>query len=252
MVRYLLLVQYDGTHFSGYQRQGEKRTVQSELERAAAEIFKTETRVTASGRTDAGVHAYRQVCQVDGDTSIPAHKLAACFNALLPSDVRILKSAEAPNGFDCTRGAKKKTYVYTAYYAQTELPLLERYAVRLKEKPDVGRMQEAAKLMIGEHDFAAFRAAGYTSKTSVRTLYDVRVETEVKAHSEIYRIFVTGNGFLYNMVRILAGELVSIGTGKGIDNLLKAFQTGERALLARTMPARGLTLASVDYDTLLF
>ena len=252
MVRYLLLVQYDGTLFSGYQRQKNKRTVQGELEGAAEKITGLPTRVTASGRTDAGVHAQGQVCQLDADITVPAERLAACFNALLPADVKVLASACAPEGFDCTRGAKSKTYLYCAYYAPTQLPLLDRYAVRLKQKPDAERMRSAAALLIGEHDFAAFRASGYTSKTSIRTIYDIQIIEKTENGHTMYEVSVSGNGFLYNMVRIIAGELVSIGCGKGTSNLVQALKTGERNLLARTMPAAGLTMKEVDYGMPLF
>ncbi len=251
-MRYALLLQYDGTHFSGYQRQKDARTVQGVLEEAAAEIFGAPAKVAASGRTDAGVHAMGQVCHADGETSTPPKKLRERFNALLPPDVRVLKSAAAPEGFDCTRGAKKKTYCYRFYTAESELPLLERYAVRVRKTPDLARMEEAARLLEGEHDFAAFCASGSSAKTTLRTVYEVKIRKTGKTLCDLYEIFVTGNGFLYNMVRILAGELVCIGCGKGIENMLKAFETGERGLLAKTMPAKGLTLENVDYGVPLF
>ena len=251
-MRYLLLVEYDGTHFSGYQRQKGLRTVQGELEQAAEQIAGVPTHVVASGRTDAGVHAAGQVCQLDCEITVPAHKLRECFNALLPADVKVLASAAATEGFDCTRGAKRKTYVYSAYYAETEQPLLGRYAARLKNRPDSERMREAAALLLGEHDFAAFRASGYTSKTSVRTIYDIQIDVQTENGHTMYRVSVTGNGFLYNMVRILVGELVSIGLGKGTNALREALETGNRALLARTMPACGLMMKEVDYGVPLF
>ncbi len=251
-MRYVLLVQYDGTHFCGYQRQREERTVQSVLEKAATEAFGTFTRVTASGRTDAGVHARGQVCQLDAETSVPAHKLSACLNCLLPPDCKVLKSAVAPEGFDCTRGAKKKTYRYTAYYAETELPLLARYAARLAVKPDLSRMEEAASLLEGEHDFAAFCSAGSSAKTSVRTVYGIQIGSEPLPEGQLYTISVTGNGFLYNMVRILAGEIFAVGCGKSTDAIVRALNGGGRTLLAKTMPARGLMLVSVDYGAELF
>lgn len=251
-MRFLFLVQYDGTHFSGYQRQRELRTVQSELERAAAEIFGSPVRIVASGRTDAGVHAEGQICQADAETNIPPEKLCACLNTLLPPDCKVLASAAAPEGFDVTRDAKKKTYVYTAYHAETEYPLLTRYAARLPARPSLSRMAMAAELLEGEHDFAAFRAAGYTSRTSVRTIYSAAVERSERGGAEVFTVSVTGNGFLYNMVRILAGEIFAVGCGKETRSLLRAFETGERSLLAGTMPARGLCLKEVDYGVPLF
>ncbi len=252
-MRYVLLVQYDGTEFSGFQKQKKgERTVQEELERAAAEIFGVPTRVSASGRTDAGVHARGQVCHLDGETSVPPERLFLCFNRILPPDLRVLRSAAAPENFDCTRAVKKKTYVYTFYHAPAELPLLERYAARVPVRPEIERMREGAALLVGEHDFKAFSSTGSSVKTTVRTVDSVRIEEERGEEADIFRISVTGNGFLYNMVRILAGELVSIGCGKGIDCIEKAFSTGERGLVAKTMPARGLTLERVDYGFPLF
>lgn len=250
-MRYLLLLSYDGTDFAGWQKQPGERTVQVCMEAAAEQIFGQRTAVTASGRTDSGVHAWGQVVQLDADTTIPAEKLAACFNRLLPPDVKALKSAEAPADFDCTRGAKKKTYVYSAYYAKTELPLLGRYAARLLWEPDVERMREAAKLLVGEHDFCAFRSSGFTSKTSVREIYAVDVSERIENGAKIYQIEVTGNGFLYNMVRILSGELFAVGCGKE-EGITCAFETGERHVLAKTMPPQGLCLKQVNYGVPIF
>ena len=252
-MRYVLLVSYDGTHFAGYQRQKRgERTVQGVLEQAASDIFGLPTRVTASGRTDAGVHARGQVCHLDGETTIPPEKLRACMNVRLPPDCKVLSSAAAPEGFDVTRGAKKKTYIYRFYTAECELPLLSRYAVRVREAPDPKRMQAAASLLTGEHDFAAFSSAGSSAKTTVRTVYDISIRMQTQKDHTMYEIGVTGSGFLYNMVRILAGEICAVGFGKTTENIARAFQTGERSLIARTMPPAGLTLEAVDYGIPLF
>ncbi len=250
-MRYLLLTSYDGTEFSGWQKQPGKRTVQAEMERAAGELFGVPTAVTASGRTDAGVHALGQVVMLDGESAIPPERLAACFNGSLSRDVRVLRSASAPKDFDVTRAAKRKTYRYSAYYAPTELPLFSRYCARLCQKPDIRKMRAAAELLVGKHDFAAFRSAGFTSKTSERELYEVTVSEKKERFGVFYEITVTGNGFLYNMVRILSGELFAVGAGKE-EGITRAFQTGERKCLAKTMPAQGLTLLNVDYGVPLF
>ena len=251
-MRYLLLVSYDGTGFSGWQRQPNARTVQETVEEAAEKIFGRKTPVTASGRTDAGVHALGQVVQLDAEgCSIPAERLAACFCQVLPLDVKVLKSASAPADFDCTRGAKKKTYRYRAYYAETEHPLLGRYAARLERMPDLEKMKAAAGLLLGEHDFAAFRSAGFTSKTSVREIYDIEITRTCVPFATVFEIAVTGNGFLYNMVRILCGELFAVGCGKQAG-ITRAFESGDRACLAKTMPPQGLVLEKVDYGVPLF
>ena len=247
-MRYALIVSYDGTHFSGWQKQKNGRTVQETLEGAAAEIFGCPVKITGSGRTDAGVHARGQVCHFDAETNIPAERLRECFNGLLPTDLRVLQSTMCDINFDCTRNAKKKTYCYSAYYAPCELPLYDRYSVRLKELPDIEKMREAATLMVGEHDFKAFCASGSSAQTSVRTVYSIEVKEQTDADCTRFEIAVCGNGFLYNMVRILAGELFAIGCGKGTDALKQALVTGERKLLGKTMPAKGLVLDHVVYD----
>lgn len=247
-MRYVMVVQYDGTHFSGFQRQGKgERTVQGVLEETALKIFGEPVRVTGSGRTDAGVHAAGQVCHFDVRTEIPAEKLRECFNRLLPPDLKALSSAEAPEGFDCSRSAKRKTYCYRAYFSEAPRPLLGRYAARLQKRPDPAAMKEAASRLEGEHDFAAFSSAGSSAKTTIRRLYAVEISDETKNGYTMYEIRVTGNGFLYNMVRILAGEIFAVGCGKSADGIPKAFESGSRTLVAKTMPACGLTLESVDY-----
>lgn len=252
-MRYVLSVQYDGTQFSGFQRQGQReRTVQGELERAAEEVFGVPTAVCASGRTDAGVHALAQICQLDGETTVPPERLCRCLDLRLPPDCRVEKSAAAPADFDCTRGVKKKTYRYKAYCAPVPLPLLSRYAARLEREPDIGRMREAAALLSGEHDFKAFSSTGSSAKTSVRTLYDIEISSSTENGHTMYAIEVTGNGFLYNMVRILAGEIFAVGSGKSLQAIERAFVERRRDLLAKTMPAAGLTLVGVDYGFPLF
>lgn len=252
-MRYVLLVSYDGTDFAGWQIQKSARTVQGTLEQAAAAAFGVPTKVTGSGRTDAGVHAMGQICHLDGESTIPPPRLLYRLNALLPSDVRVLKSAAAPTGFDCTRSAKRKTYVYSAYYCgESSLPLCDRYSARLERKPDLQRMRAAAKLIEGEHDFQAFCAVDSSAKTSVRTVYGIDVRETEKPYCTAYEIEVCGNGFLYNMVRIIAGELFAVGAGKGTDGICAAFSTGDRTRLARTMRPQGLTLKSVDYGFDLF
>ena len=252
-MKYVLLVQYDGTCFSGFQRQKKgERTVQGELERAAEALFSTPTRVAGRGRTDAGVHAAGQVCSLEAQTTIPAQKLALCFNRLLPPDLKVLASAPAPEGLDVTRSAKKKTYVYRAYVAPCELPLLSRYAARLTQRPDLGRMQAAATLLCGEHDYVAFSSTGSSAVTSVRTVYAIEISEKMENAYTMYEIRVTGSEFLYNMVRILAGEIFAVGCGKSTENIKTAFETGTRSLIAKTMPAAGLTLECVDYGAAIF
>ena len=251
MATYFLILSYDGTAFNGWQAQKKAslRTVQETLEGAAAKIFGVSTPVTASGRTDAGVHALGQVCSFCADTSIPPEKLADCFNALLPPDVRAMESGLAPADFDACRSAKRKTYVYSLYFSRRENPLNERFCVRVGTMPDFKGMSAAAKLLEGEHDFKAFCAADSSAKTTVRTLYAVRLRREPALTGEEMRIYVTGNGFLYNMVRTIAGTLLDVGQGrKSLADVERALVAGDRGAVGRTMPAKGLCLLGVEYD----
>lgn len=248
-MRYVLKIAYDGTDFAGWQCQKNARTVQETLENAIETALGVKIRTTASGRTDAGVHAVGQICHFDGDLSVPPEKMPDCLNRHLPPDVRVIEGWGADETFDANRTAKKKTYCYSLYVAPREMPLKERYAVRIENAPSLEKLQAAAKLFEGEHDFKAFCASGSSVKTTVRTVYEVRVEEGESFGSRDLRIYVTGNGFLYNMVRTMTGELLDIASGKrSKESLEEAFANGERGLLGKTMPAKGLCLREVFYQ----
>ena len=249
-MRYVMKIAYDGTDFAGWQRQKNALSVQETLEKAIYDALGEDVRVTASGRTDAGVHAVGQVCHFDSERiTVPAERMPDCLNRFLPPEVRVLEGWASGDGFDSNRSAKRKTYCYTLYEALREMPLKERYAVRLDTLPSIERLRAAAKLFEGEHDFKAFCASGSSVKTTVRTVYEVRVEEGESFSSRDVKIFVTGNGFLYNMVRTIVGTLLDLANEKRSEDMLcLAFQTGERNLLGKTMPAKGLTLMSVEYE----
>ena len=248
-MRFVLKIAYDGTAYAGWQRQKNVLSVQEALENSIKEALQEEVRVTASGRTDAGVHAAGQVCHFDSESiTVPPEKLPDCLNRYLPDDVRILDGWGADESFDSNRSAKRKTYCYCLYVSRREMPLKERYAVRIDDAPSLEILQQKAKLFEGEHDFKAFCASGSAVKTTTRTVYEVRVEESVTFGLREIKIFVTGNGFLYNMVRTMTGELLDLANGKRTDeSLLRAYETGARELLGKTMPAKGLTLLSVEY-----
>ncbi|MGN0824698.1 MAG: tRNA pseudouridine(38-40) synthase TruA [Candidatus Coproplasma sp.] len=248
-MRYVLKVVYDGTDFCGWQVQPNGRTVQEELNNAVFKAFNERATVNASGRTDSGVHALSQVCHVDLSRDIEGEKLADALNFYLPNDVSVLSSAIAPQGFDSNRSAKKKTYCYSVYHSPRRNPLKDRYSVLLKVAPDMERLKECAAFFVGEHDFAAYCAAGSQVKTTVRTIYDFKVE---EADGEI-KFTVCGNGFLYNMVRTLVGTCIWYAYGKlDKDRVLLSLSTGNRALVGKTMPPYGLCLIDVDYGVKLF
>lgn len=250
-----LLVGYDGTEFAGWQIQKEDRTVQGELEKAIAASFGFSARVTGSGRTDTGVHAAGQVCNfaMKEDIRIAPSRIADALNVQLPQDVRVLKSIAAADAFDSCRSAKRKTYRYRVYFSRREHPLFERFAVRGNGMPDFKKMRECAALLEGEHDFAGFSSTGSSVKTTVRTVYGCTVSEWAEFGITGLDITVCGNGFLYNMVRIMAGAILACGNGKLSSETVQAvLQGGSRDLLGKTMPAKGLTLVSVEYAIPLF
>lgn len=248
-MRYVLKLAYDGTDYAGWQCQKNAVSVQETLENAIFQALQKRVRVTASGRTDAGVHAAGQTCHFDLDCSVPPEKMPDCLNRFLPSDVRILEGWQAEKDFDCNRSAKRKTYCYSLYVSEREMPLKERYAVRIDDARENSELQRIARLFEGEHDFKAFCASGSSVKTTVRKIYEVRVEEGESFGSRDVKIYVTGNGFLYNMVRTLVGELLDVANGRRSEESLRvAFETGQRELLGKTMPAKGLTLVDVEYN----
>lgn len=243
-MRVKLTLSYDGTNYCGWQVQPNGITVQETVENAVEAVTGEKVRVTGSGRTDAGVHAEGQVAHFDTTSSVPADKFFKALNVHLPNDVKVLCSEEVEQTFHACNSAKRKTYEYSLYYAQTELPLKERYAVKLDRKPDIDKIKECAKTFLGEHDFRAFCASGSGAKTTRRTIYDLSVE---ERDGQI-TIAVTGNGFLYNMVRIMVGSLLSVGNGEiEISDVQKMLELGERQKNVRTLPAKALCLKKVEY-----
>ena len=245
-MRIKLTLTYDGANYCGWQVQKNGVSVQAVLKSAVYDLTGENLSVTGSGRTDAGVHAQGQVAHFEVEKeNIPPEKFAKALNARLPSDIRVIKSERVSENFHACKSAVRKTYCYTFYKSQVELPLKERYAVRIDESVDTEKMREVAKAFIGEHDFKGFCASGSAVKTTVRTIYNI----DISETDGDLKIFVTGNGFLYNMVRMLSGALLLAGEGK----LTKAqaeetLKKCERVLGAKTCPAKGLCLLSVEYD----
>lgn len=239
-----LKIRYDGTDFVGWQVQPNGRSVQSEVERAIKAVTGEDVRVTASGRTDSGVHAAGQVANFITYAKIPPEKFAAALNAILPADVKIIKSGVVSEDFNARFSAKRKTYVYNVYRSETENPLKERYATRVYEKLDLDRMRAAADILEGTHDFRCFLSSGSSVKSTIRTVYSIKI---IKRGAD-FKFSVTGNGFLYNMVRIMVGTLVAVGAGKlSLDDVRNGLNGGFRDKMGKTMPAKGLMLLKVDY-----
>lgn len=224
-------------------------TVQQVLEEAAKTVFGKRVPITASGRTDAGVHAVGQVCHFDAQTSIPPEKIADALNAYLSEDISVLNSVVAPENFDSSRSAKKKTYVYKLYFSRRRNPLKDRYAVWVKGGLDLQKLNEISGVFVGEHDFKAYCKSGSAVKTTVRKVYSV----QVNVCGEDAEISVCGGGFLYNMVRTIVGTMLYYADGVlSRKDVERSLSECDRKLVGKTMPARGLTLKSVDYGFKLF
>ena len=252
-MRYALLISYDGTAYGGWQIQKNAVTVQEKLSKALFETLGFPVTVTASGRTDSGVHAAAQVCHFDAETTVPAERMADALNFRLPDDISVLKSVAAPEGFDATASAKKKTYCYRFYLSQRRSPLKDRYAVQIKYPIDIQKLKDAGKMFEGEHDFKAYCAAGSQVKTTVRKLYSVAVTDKAFDGGTDITIRVCGAGFLYNMVRTIAGTMINYAEGSlSFEDIRRSLEKGDRESVGRTMPPQGLVLESVDYGYELF
>ena len=244
MRRIALTIGYDGTEYAGWQRQENGLAVQQVIEDVIEKLFHEQVHVMGSGRTDAGVHARGQVAAFDFKHPIPVERLKMALNANLPADIRIYQVWEAEAEFHPRFNAKRKTYAYRFINGEIMPPEMRKYHTLVKEPLNIEKMQEALKLLEGEHDFLAFRSSGGMNLSTVRTIYSAVLKEE----GEGYRIEVTGNGFLYNMVRIIAGTLFEIGKGMlGLECITKALTTGRRELLGPTAPGAGLMLMKVDY-----
>lgn len=245
MVRNIkLTVAYDGTNYNGWQTQTNGIGIQEVIEKAASRVMKQQIELTGSGRTDSGVHALGQVANFRADTRIEEQKIKIALNANLPHDISILDSVDVPLEFNSRFDAHDKTYMYQIYNSRVGNPFYRNYAAFVPSILDVDKMEEAFKLIVGTHDFRAFMAAGSQAKTTVRTVYETKIERE----GNLIKLYVTGSGFLYNMVRIIAGTLIDVGKGlKETSCIENALETKERALLGQTAAPEGLFLLSVNY-----
>ena len=240
-----LTIEYDGKDFNGWQKQPTKLNIQGEIERAIKDITGEEVELIASGRTDAGVHALGQVANFKTNSNIPVDKFPIALNTKLKRSIRILEAVEVEERFHSRYNCKRKTYRYVINNSENGTAIYRNLEHNFSQKLDVEKMNEAAKSFIGEHDFKGFKASGTSSKSSVRTIY------EAKVYKENGRVIIelTGNGFLYNMVRIISGTLIEVGIGKifpeEMDEIIKS---GDRTRAGKTLPPNGLYLVKVEYE----
>lgn len=245
MKRIMLTVAYDGTNYHGWQVQPQVETIEGILNKFLSELCREEITVIGASRTDTGVHALGNLAVFDTDTRIPPEKIAYALNQKLPEDIRIQKSEEVAEDFHPRKISTRKTYAYQIISQEFENPLERLYSHFTYLPLDVDKMQEAAVYFKGEHDFQSFCAAGSQAESTVRRIYDLKVERQ----GNKIRILVCGNGFLYNMVRIIAGTLMEVGRGKILPEEVKGIiEAKDRTKAGPTAPARGLTL--VGYEIL--
>lgn len=243
-MRILIRVSYDGTAYSGWQIQPNTTTVEGTLRQAVCNLFGADIELIGASRTDAGVHALGNVAVFDVDTRIPAPKIAYALNVRLPEDIRVWQSIQVEDGWHPRHNDCVKTYEYSIYNDTFENPKKRLYSHFYYGNLDVDMMREAAAYFIGEHDFSAFCSAGSQVADKVRTIYSLDV---IQDGREI-ALRVKGNGFLYNMVRIIAGTLIKAGTGDiRPQDIPGIIESRDRQLAGPTAPARGLTLVEIDY-----
>lgn len=242
-----LHISYDGTRYSGFQIQDNAPTIQGELEKALAVIYKQPVRLTGAGRTDAGVHARGQAAHYEAPFPIAVSNLPAALNAALPGDIVITGAEAVPADFHARFQARRKIYSYTIDRALYPRPMLRLYSYHFPGFLDLESMRAGTMLLQGRHDFAAFQAAGSSVRDTVRTLY--RVELQNLPPEQLLKLEFEGDGFLYKMVRQLAGSLLRIGQGKlTVKELAAALEGACPSAAGPTAPPHGLCLERVVYD----
>ncbi|MFA6860501.1 MAG: tRNA pseudouridine(38-40) synthase TruA [Clostridia bacterium] len=240
-----LIVEYDGTDFFGWQTQEGKRTVEEIVEKTLSDVLKEHIKLEASGRTDKGVHAKAQVCSFTCERNFDFERLPYATNYLLPSDISLISCAQMPDDFHARFSSKRKTYEYTFFCGQIRSPLKERYALRVPFEVDENLMKKASKLFEGTHDFSSFVVSKSKKENCERTIYSCNLTKE----NDLYKLNICGNGFLHNMVRIIAGTILDVGVGKiKPEQILEILESKNRSYAGKTLPPNGLCLLSVDYE----
>lgn len=243
MKKMLLTISYDGTAYHGWQVQPNGITVQQTLQDALQRLLGKRVSVTGCSRTDAGVHARRFACHIECDDNFPENAFLKGLNSLLPSDIAVVDCAQVANDFHARYNARGKKYIYSMYVGALN-PFYSRYMLHLENMPDIELMNKFCKGIIGTHDFAGFSSSKRTVEDTVRTVTDCRV---VQNENEI-KFEIEGNGFLYNMVRILAGTALAVGQKRlPFDCYNDVLKNKDRTKAGDTLPALGLVLYDIYY-----
>lgn len=244
MGKIMLTIAYDGTDYCGWQIQNNAITIEQKVAEACQKLFSREIKLVGASRTDTGVHALGQVVVLEVETTIPIDRIPYAINAHLPHDIVIRGAKWVSDDFHPRYNTNNKTYEYKIHNANFPLPQNSRYTYFYHKTLDVDKMKQAARYLVGEQDFKAFCSAGSSVKTTVREIY----ECDVCLEKDMITIRINGNGFLYNMVRIITGTLIEIGTGKREpDDMLDIIRSLDRNKAGVTAPAKGLTLMKINY-----
>ena len=239
-----IIIEYHGRGFNGWQKQPDKLNIQGEIERAIEEITGEKVDLIASGRTDAGVHSLGQTANFKIEGNFPIEKIPIALNSKLKNSIRIISAEEVEERFHSRYSVKSKRYRYIINNSQYGTAIYRELEFHIPQKLNIEKMKEAAKYFEGEHDFKAFKASGTSSKSSVRTIY----KAEVIEDGDRIKIELTGNGFLYNMVRIISGTLVDVGYGKiKPEEIKEIIESKDRKKAGKTLPPQGLYLVEVTY-----
>lgn len=245
MKRIRLLISYDGTNYCGWQVQINGITVEEIINKALTELLGEPIEVIGASRTDSGVHAVGNVAVFDSETRIPAEKISFALNQRLPNDIRIQKSDEVPLDWHPRFQNSVKTYEYQILNRRFPDPLKRLYTHFVYMPLDVEKMKQAAAYLVGEHDFASFCSAGSQVQSTVRTIYTL----DVKRFGDVISIRISGNGFLYNMVRIIVGTLLKVGLGVyPPEHMKEILEAKDRYAAGPKAPACGLTLMNIEYE----
>lgn len=244
-MRYILKLSFDGSGYLGFQKQKDPNTIQEHIENALKEVLGQEINIVASGRTDAGVSAIEQICHFDYEDTIDSRRFIGYMNSILPKTIRINNIEECGEEFHARFSAKNKTYEYWFYIGQNSIPVYDRVASNIGYNIDISKIIKACKYIKGEHDFTSFCASNTSVVDKVRTIYDIDI---VSIDNNLYKLVITGNGFLYNMVRIIMGTLVDVGMGKISPETVKLIiESKDRSKAGKTAEPKGLYLKKVSY-----
>lgn len=244
-MNYKLVIQYDGGRYKGWQRLGNNEdTIQGKIEHALSELEGEKVEIIGSSRTDAGVHAIAQIANVKMKKNLTGSEIKNYLNRYLPQDISISEVMPVPERFHARYNAKGKTYLYKIWNKEYTHPFMRKYSMYVEKKLDIGKMKKACHYFIGEHDFTSYSNAKSKKKTSVRRLYSIDIEENVG----FIQIRVSGNGFLYNMVRKIVGTLIEVGLNEiDAENIPSILNSKERNQTGRMADACGLYLEKIDF-----